>query len=229
MATSKIKITKAAIKMPTTIGDQLIRVQDIDKKLTGNTYIADGWSAGTLTQAIFKLNVTAFIDAEVDVKFHLPGAVALRESAFVTVKKDLDLIKAMVQGVANTMPTLAATIIESAGFFVAAQRGGQKRQNAAFNTEIPGTVLLTADGEGHREWEMSKDMINIIQLPATSTSKTTVPNLTLGDSWYFRSKKVDTKKNTYNWCGWILLKIGAGGRNVGGGGTQNNAGSLPTQ
>ena len=225
----KIKIVKAATKMPTAIGDQIIRVGDIDGKLTGNTYIADGWTAETLTQAQYKIDVKAFVDAETDVKARVAGAVAKREAAFFVIKQDVELIRGMVQGIANTMPTLAATIIESAGYFVAATHGAQKRQNAAFNTEIPGTVLLTADGEGHHEWQMSKDMINTIGLPSTSTSKTTVPNLILGDVWYFRNKKVDTQKKTYNWCGWIPIIIGAGGKNVGGGGTHTSAGSLPTQ
>ena len=229
MSNSKIKITKAATKMPTTIGDQIIRVGDIDGKLTGNTYIPDGWTAGTLTQAQYKIDVKAFTDAETDVKARVAGAVAKREAAFFTLKQDVEQIRGMVQGVANTMPTLAATIIESAGFFVNGKGGNSKRQNAAFNTEIPGTILLTADGKGHHDWQMSKDMVNITSLPSTSTSQTTVPNLKLGDTWYFRSKKVDTKKKTYNWCGWILIIIGAGGRNVGGGGTHTSGGSLPTQ
>ena len=229
MTKSKIKIVKAAIKMPNSIGDQLIRVEDIEGKLTGNTYIPDGWTAGTLTQAQFKLNAAAFLSAEVDVKARKPGAVALREAAFVLLKQNLELVRAMVQGVANTMPTLAATIIESAGFFVGGKGGSQKRQNAAYNTEIPGTILVTGDGEGHHEWQMSKDMVNITDLRSTSGSKTTVPNLTPGDSWYVRSKKVDTKKKTYNWCGWILIKVGLGGKNVGGHGTHTTAGSLPTE
>ena len=228
MSNSKIKITKAATKMPTTVGDQIIRVEDIDGKLTGNTYIPDGWTVGTLTQAQYKIDVKAFTDAETDVKARVAGAVAKREAAFFTLKQDVEQMRGMVQGIANTMPTIAATIIESAGYFVSGKGGGQKRQNAAFNTEIPGTILVTADGEAHHDWQMSKDMINIIGLPSTSTSKTTVPNLNQGDTWYFRSKKVNTQKKTYNWCGWIPIVVGAGGKNIGGG-THTNAGSLPTQ
>ena len=229
MSNSKIKITKAATKMPTTIGDQIIRVGDIDGKLTGNTYIPDGWTAGTLTQAQYKIDVKAFTDAETDVKARVAGSVAKREAAFFTLKQGVELIRGMVQGIANTMPTLAATIIESAGYFVKGKGGKQKRQNGAFNTEIPGTVLLTGDGEAHHDWQMSKDMVNIINLPSTSTSQTTVPNLTLGDLWYFRNKKVDTQKKTYNWCGWIPIVVGAGGKNIGGSGTHTSAGSMPTQ
>ena len=40
------------------------------------------------------------------------------------------------------------------------------------NTEVLGTVLLTADKAGHYEWEMSKDMVTIVNLPTTTTSLT---------------------------------------------------------
>jgi hypothetical protein len=75
---------------------------------------------------------------------------------------------------------------------------------------------------------MSKDMVNITKLPGTPTSITSVSGLTYGDTWYFRSKKVDTKKKSYNWSAWFPLKVGAGGRNLGGGGTHTTAGNLPT-
>ena len=229
MGNSKNKIVKAVTKMPSSIGDQIIRVEDIEGKLTGNTYIPDGWTTGTLTQALFKIMVAAFLSAEVQVKARVAGAVALREAAFLTLKQNIELVRAMVQGIANASPTLAASIIESAGFFVADTHGTQKRQNAAYNTEIPGMILVTSDGKGYHEWEMSKDMINIINLPSTSGSKTTVPNLIPGDTWYFRSKKVDTKKKTYNWCGWIIIKVGLGGKNIGGNRTHTAAGGLPNQ
>jgi hypothetical protein len=75
---------------------------------------------------------------------------------------------------------------------------------------------------------MSKDMVTITILPPTNGSKTTVTGLNLGDSLYFRSKKVDSKKKTYNWSPWFLLKVGAGGRNLGGGGSHSSSGNLPT-
>ena len=71
-------------------------------------------------------------------------------------------------------------------------------------------------------------MTTIITLESTNTSRTTVSGLTPSDVWYFRCKKVNTKKKTYNWGPWIPLKINAGGRNLGGGGTHSTAGNLPT-
>ncbi len=219
---------KAVIKMPSKWGDRVLRVQTILGKMTTNTYFATGWTAGTLTQAQFNADVTTFLNKTADAEAHIAGAVGLRNAAYKTLKQDLSYIEAMVQAKANANPTIAVTIIESAGLFVSMKGGSEKRKNEAFNTQIPGTVIITADGGGHTQWEMSKDMVAITNLPSTNTSKTTVTGLTPGDTWYFRSKKVDTNKKTYNWSPWFLLKINAGGRNLGGGGTHSVAGTLPT-
>jgi hypothetical protein len=219
---------KAVVKMPSKWGDRVLRVQDIQTKLTTNTYFATGWTEGTLTQTQFNADVLAFTDQAADAESHIAGAVGLRDDAFDTVKDDLDLVIAMVQAKAKANPGIAKTIIESAGLFVRGTGGKGKRKNEAYNTQIPGKVIITADGGGHTEWEMSKDMVTIINLPSTDTSITSVSGLTYGDTWYFRSKKVDTKKKTYNWSPWFPLKVGAGGRNLGGGGTHSTAGTLPT-
>jgi hypothetical protein len=219
---------RAVTKMPSKWGDRVLRVQTIQGKLTTNTYFPAGWTAGTLTQAQFNADVTTFLNKAADAEAHVAGAVGLRNAAFKTIKQDVGYIEAMVQAKANANPTIAVTIITGAGLFVAVKHGTQKRNNAAYNTQIPGTVIITADGGGHTQWEMSKDMVAITNLPSTNTSKTTVTGLTPGDTWYFRSKKVDTQKKTYNWSPWFLLKINAGGRNLGGGGTHSTAGIVPT-
>jgi hypothetical protein len=219
---------KAVIKMPSKWGDRVLRVQNIQVKLTTNTYFTTGWTAGTLTQTQFNADVTTFLGHAADAESHIAGAVGLRNDAFDTISGDLDLVVAMVQAKAKANSGIAVTIIESAGLFVRGKGGSSKRKNEAYNTQIPGKVIITADGGGHTEWEMSKDMVAITNLPSTDTSKTSVSGLTPGDVWYFRSKKVDTKKNTYNWSPWFMLKIGPGGRNLGGGGTHSTAGTLPT-
>ncbi len=75
---------------------------------------------------------------------------------------------------------------------------------------------------------MSKDMITIINLPATSTAHTLVPSLNPGDVWWFRNKKVNTAKTTYNWSPWVKLQVSAGGKLGGDGISPSHAGSLPT-
>jgi hypothetical protein len=132
----------------------------------------------------------------------------------------------MVQLKADGNLANAETIILSAGYSVRKAKTRQKQQNDAQNTEIVGTVLLTADVAGHHEWQMSKDTVSITNLPATTTSHTHVQNLIPGDIWYFRNHKVNTKKATYNWSPWVKLMIGPGGRTIGGGNLPGHAGSL---
>lgn len=229
MTKTVIKIPRAALKMPAKIGDKIIRVQEVQSKMTGNTYFPTGWIAGTVTQGQFNTDVAALVTAETNVKNKVPGAVPKRDAAFLVVKSDLAAIMAMVQLKVNSDPANGATIIEACGFFVKGTRGGQKRQNAAFNTEILGTVLLTAEGTGYHEWQMSKDKVTIVKHWVTSMAHTKEPGFVTGEVWYFRMKKVDTKKKTYNWCEWIQLIIGPRGRAVGSGKTHGSAGTLSTQ
>jgi hypothetical protein len=223
-----VQTEKAVLKMPSKWGDRVVRAQTIQTKLTNNVNFPTGWIAGTLTQAQFNADVLAFTNEETAVEAHVSGAVGLRNAAYKTLKQDLSYVMIMVQAKADVNPNIAVTIIENAGFFVSVRHGGQKRKNEAYNTQIPGKVIVTADGGGQHEWEMSKDMVGITKLPGTSTSITSVSGLTYGDTWYFRSKKVDTKKKTYNWSPWFLLKIGSGGRNLGGDTSSSTAGNLPT-
>jgi len=228
MASPNNKQLIAVIKMPTKVGDIIVRLQQLQNKLTNNTYFPPGWLAGALTLAQFGIDVNAYISAETSVKNHVSGAVGLRNAVYLTIKADLQLILSMVQSKANANLPLAEAIIGSVGFFVRTNTVRQKKQNAAFNTQIVGTVLLTADGTGHHEWQMSKDMIAITNLPATTTCETHVNGLSTGDVWYFRNRKVNSKKTTYNWCSWIQLKVGAGGKNLGGSSSHNISGNMAT-
>ncbi len=223
-----VKLLIAVIKMPRKIGDIVIRLQEMVSKLATNSYFSTGWVAGILTQAQFTLDVNAYVTAVTNVKNHVAGAVGARNTAWTTIKVDLMLILAMVQEKANANQSNAAAIIGSVGFFVRATRAAVKHVNDAINTEISGTVLLTADAAGHHEWQMSKDMITIITLPSTDTAKTFVNGLNPGDVWYFRNHKVNTKKATYNWSPWVKLLISGGGKTASGGSLPGHAGSLPT-
>ncbi|HEX7414892.1 MAG TPA: hypothetical protein VF411_12685 [Bacteroidia bacterium] len=223
-----VKLLIAVIKMPRKIGDIIIRLQETVSKLTNNTYFPTGWIATTLTQAQFTLDVNAYITQVTNVKNRVAGAVGLRNAAWITLKADFQLILAMVQSKANANESIATAIINSVGFFVRTSKARVKQTNDAINTQVLGTVLLTADAPGHHEWQQSKDMVTIIPLPGTNTYKTYVHNLNTGDVWYFRNHKVNTKKITYNWSPWVKLMVGMGGKTAGGGSLPGHAGSLPT-
>ncbi len=215
-----------ALKMPTTWGDRLLRVQSIQTKVSTSIYIPSGWTFCGINQTQLDADILAFIDAENNVKAKTTGAVGLRDAAFDKVHDDLRYVMAMVQSIARANKNIAVVIIESCGYFVKPKHGRPFRRNAAFNTVIPGKVILTSDEPGFNQWQMSRDMEAITHLPSTNTSKTMVSDLTPSDILYFRCKKPDTNKTTYNWSPWFRLIIGSGGRTIGGGGTASSAGSM---
>ncbi len=219
---------KAALNMPNKIGDKIIRAQSIQTKLTGNANFPVGsWPANIVSLTQFGTDVTTLVTTETAV-VNKTGTVAARNAALTVVLTDLRALKTMVQVKADANPANAANIIISAGFIVVTRSNHSKRQNQALNTEVLGTVLLTADKGGHHEWQMSKDGgTTIVNLPATTTSITKVTGLNPGDVWYFRNRKVNTKKTTYNWSTWLKLIIGPGGKTTGGGNQSGVAGSLP--
>ncbi|MHB8402405.1 MAG: hypothetical protein ACYDCN_10360 [Bacteroidia bacterium] len=229
MSTNRVPIRLfiAIIKMEKKWGDRVIRIQAFLTKLTSNaTFLATSWPPNIVSLAQFTTDVNTFLDAVTAVK-NKTGTVGDRNAAFAVVMEDLKAIMTMVQRKANANISLAEGIITGAGYVVRTRKQREKQTNDAKNTEIAGTVLLTSDTPGHHEWEMSKDQVTIVHLPATSTAHTHVENLIPKDDWWFRNKKQDTKKRKYGWCGWIKLTIGAGGKTVPGG-KPGAAGSMPT-
>jgi hypothetical protein len=224
-----VKYLIAVLKMPSKLGDKIIRALAIVGKLTGNAnFPLASWPANVVSLAQFSTDVNTLVAAQTAVA-NKTSTTAARKAALVVVMNDLKSIMTMVQLKADANVANAETIILSAGYLVRTSKTKVKQQNDALNTEVLGTVLLTADTAGHHEWQQSKDGgITIINLPSTSTSKTYVYNLNTGDVWYFRNHKVNTKKSTYNWSAWIKLIVGSGGKTVGGGTLPGHAGGLPT-
>jgi hypothetical protein len=220
-----IKHIIAILAMPHKIGDKIIRAQSILAKLTNNAiFPVAGWPANVVSLAQYGIDVTALVNAESAVKNRI-GTSAARNAALATVMTDLRSLLYMVQLKADANLANAASIITAAGFAVKTAAIKQKQKNDALNTEVLGKVLLTAEGSGHHEWQMSKDKVAISSLPPTSVAHTFVSNLKTGDVWYFRNHKVNTPKITYNWSPWIELTVGSGGKNAGG---KNNGGGLNT-
>lgn len=216
--TITIRTFLVVLKMPKAIGDKIIRLNDIKNKITLSSYFTGtAWTA-TVTLAQFGLDVAAYIQAVTNVKNHVAGAMGVRTAAWATIKIDLEQIETMVRDNAHAHLPLAEAIILSAGFFVEIVHTKQKMVNGAYNTEIEGTILLTGEGAGYHDWEQSKDKIKLgPKIQPTSTAHTLVPGFVVGDIQYFRMRKQNTSKKTYAWSAWIELKIGAGGKNAGGG------------
>lgn len=135
------------------------------------------WLTNVVSLAQFGIDVTALVNTESAVKKRT-GNAAARNVALAVVMADLRSILTMVQLKADVNPTNAQAIIQNAGFDVKKIKNRQKQQNDAQNTEVVGTILLTADATSHHEWQMSKDTVTITNLPATTVAHTNVTSLT---------------------------------------------------
>ena len=207
----------ATLKMPSKIAEKIEHLQVIQSSLTGNTnFPASVWPAGIVSLPTFTTNVANLAAAEIKVK-NKTGPVAARTPLLKLCEANAKTIMAsVVQVVADNNATNAEAIITSGGYGMKpVVITKQKQVNGAYNTQIAGTVLLTREGKGHTEYRMSKDKITIIGLPGSSAAHTFVPSLTVGTTNYFSMKPVNTTKKTYDWCPWIELQIGAGGKNTG--------------
>ncbi len=202
-----VKHTLAVLKMPSKIGDRIIKAQFIQNKLTGNANFPVPYPTNIVSLAQLGTDITALVAAETAAKNKAPGATDARDAIMNTVLADLRSIMHLIQIKADTNPVNAETIIMGAGYDVKATSAKQKQQNTAKNAEVSGTVILTAEGSGAHEWQQSKDQLNIIHLPATSKANTTVSGLTSGEVWYFRNRKIANKNGQFDWSAWQRVLI----------------------
>jgi hypothetical protein len=229
LVTTTIRRCKAVLKMPRRMGDKLIKALSIERKLQSTSYFtSSSWPDNIASLAQLGTDIQSFLDTEAIVQTGLKGSAANRNAALFILMQDLRGILSMVQTAADKDPANAIVIIESAGYEIKRTGSRSKLQNDAFNTEIAGMVLLTADGGRGHEWQMSRDQTTIINLPSTQTAQTLVEDLIPNDVWYFRNRKINTKKNIYNWSPWKKLIIGPGGRVAGGNYLGGQAGSIST-
>ncbi|MHB8259364.1 MAG: hypothetical protein ACYDCN_04715 [Bacteroidia bacterium] len=221
----------ATLKMPDAIGDKIQRLQTIKSSLTSSTHFsAARWALCPITLLQYGNSVTDLVDAETLVTTQR-GQSGNRNTKLGVAKTNAETIMhSLVQATADDPANVAnaETIILSGGYFVRATAIHLPRINAAYNSEILGTVILTAETDGHTEWFKSKDKVTITQLPSTSGNHTKDSGFTTGDVWYFCNHKVNTTKVTYGMSAWIELKIGAGGKNVGTSAITGHGGGLPT-
>ena len=119
---------------------------------------------------------------------------AARRKKLVQIKGDVNAVN-------------AEDVILGAGYDVKIVFIKQQQQNGVQNTEISGTILATASGRGYHSWQISPDQKIITTLEPTSEAHTLIPGLTLGQIYYVRSKKINTKKKTYEWCPWMEIRV----------------------
>jgi hypothetical protein len=231
MSTITVHHLIATMKMPNGIPDKIQRLQTIESSLTSSTWFpAAAWALCPITLAQYTTSVGDLVTAQTAVKTSR-GQSGNRNTKLGIAKVNAETIMhSVVQATADNPANVAnaETIILSGGYFVRATAIHLPRINNAYNSEIIGTVILTAETDGHTEWFKSKDKVTITQLPSTSGNHTKDSGYNTGDVWYFCNHKVNTTKVTYGMSAWIELKIGAGGKNVGTSHPTAHPGGLPT-
>jgi hypothetical protein len=189
---------------PKKINDFITYAKGIFKAMNGNTNFPD--SAAKV--AVLKTDIDTLDSTESGLLTNPPTTtVEARNAAMEKVKADLRGLRNDVQVVTDATPAQAEVLAKSAGMNVKQVSVQQKRINDAKSGDVSGSVILTADGGGPHEWQMSKDQVTIINLPATSGAKTTVSNLTPGEIWYFRNRPILTQGVEGDWCGWIKVVV----------------------
>jgi hypothetical protein len=155
----------------------------------------------TPTLAVFGADITALDQAATNALDRSPVAVAERNARALKVYQDLGHLLDYLQGLVQAQTSLvdAIALIKSAGFDVRQAAYRQKADLAAKATALPGTALLVAravPGAGVYYWEVSPDGKTFTSLPDTRKASTTVPNLTVGQTYYFRMHALTRKGKT---------------------------------
>lgn len=127
--------------------------------------------------------------------------------------RGLTKLAGKVEDVANDPATPDANrvdIVHSAGMNVKNQVHPQKHKFTVNNTDISGTVLLTAQGGANaNEWQYTTDIINFTgRIPVATTTKahTEIPNLKKGIEYAFFHKAIIAGTNT-DWEGPVFLMV----------------------
>ncbi len=207
LATVIIRHVLAALKWPSAIETKLQKAKTIFGKLTGNAkFPLSSWPANIISLAQLGTDIDAFDAAQTAVK-KKTGTVADRNTKMNTVHADLVDILTMVQKTANLDPANAEDIIKGAGYECKIITIKQKQQNGAHPSGIAGIMVLTAEGGGAHQWQITKDKTNITVLDPTTTAHTLTSSLNIGDVMYQRSRPILKKGQTADWSAWIEFKV----------------------
>lgn len=198
----------ATLKMPVKIGDKIDKARGIQSKLTSNATFFAPYPANLtppLTQ--LEMDIAALVEAETAAKNKVPGSINTRDLALNSVMDRLRSIMHIIQTKADESPVNAKTIIMAAGYDVKKTGVKKPQQNDVRNTQVSGTVIITAEGTGPHQWQQSKDQITLINLPETVSAHTIVSGLKYGDEWYFRNRKITENGEEFNWSDWMKIII----------------------
>jgi hypothetical protein len=179
-------------------------VTNILTEMTGNAY----FKTPTPPLATLSADNAAYSAAQIAALMKTKTAIADRDAKRAIVVKDLHLLKAYVQSVANADPSNAETIIKSAGLSIRKTTSHPKQAITAKPGKVSGELLLVAKSAGRAsyDWQSSTDGKTWTSQPSTLQAKTTVQNLTPGTTMYIRHRAV-TKTGVGDWSQIITVLV----------------------
>ena len=182
-----IKKIIAVLKVPRRIGDKISYASAIHNAMKSNLLYAG-------SQATLQLLDTAIQDLakkQSGLKQKPPiYTTTERDEALVVVLDLLNTLKLDVQKLADADKPNAESIVEGASMHVKKITIREKRKNSVENGPEPGMVLLTAEGEGAHEWQISTDNEIWSHLKSTLGGETKSTNHKAGDKLYFRNRTI---------------------------------------
>jgi len=129
------------------------------------------------------------------------GMAQQRDVDLRAVQRDLRLLKAYVQGVAEAHPTEAEAIITSAGMSVGKTRAATKPPVRARQGKVSGRVVLDATALPRPVqycWQSSTDQKTWTDIPPSFQSRTLVDGLTPATVYFFRLRTM-TRSGLSDW------------------------------
>jgi hypothetical protein len=175
-----------SLHLPSTHADTIVYAGHIVQQMTGNAH----FPSPPVALATVTSHVQAYEAAATKAKAHAPGDAHAAGLLYKQVLTDLHLLGGYAQTVADQAPDAAtsSSIIASAGFGTH-QHGVHMVPAIAGHMGPGGVVLLRAHAVAKKaayEWEMSTDGKTWTNLPATTVAHTSVPGLTMGQTYWFR-------------------------------------------
>ena len=192
-----------AQNLPTQIPNFIIKGRAVHKAMTAAPYFSN------LSNKLNELDeeLTKLETAQTGLGLKPPISItAIRNTSFGKVKTIIRTLANDVQGVADTNPENAETIIQSAGFDIKKTYGGTKRQNSVADGTVEGMILLSAEMAGAHQWQQSSDAgTAIVALNPTLGGTMVLTNIVPGVKVWFRNRTI-LSGNTYGeWTQWLPI------------------------
>jgi hypothetical protein len=187
----------------------LVDADHFSADMTGNSHF---------TAADITAQVTAVKTAVTNMRNAMNEATSDTKTDDIKVARDaldraLRKLANKVEDTANDASVIDANrvnLVHSAGMNVKDQVHPQKRQFAASNTDISGTVLLTAQGGANaNEWQYTPDIVNYtgrIAVATATKARTEISNLKKGTEYAFFHKAIISGTNT-DWEAPVILMV----------------------